>query len=74
MPIKVVRFFPMIFEYIKDSMNNRDASIYIEKSSIMKKRIDEYLRNNVDSQYFEKVIIWYKNLEKSIGDAKQLIQ
>ena len=64
----------MIFEYIKDSMNNRDASIYIEKSSIMKKRIDEYLRNNVDSQYFEKVIIWYKNLEKSIGDAKQLIQ
>lgn len=70
---KVVRFFPMIFEHIKDSMNNREVSIYIEKSSIMKKRMEKYLKNSVESQYLDKVTLWYKNLEKSIGDAKKLI-
>ena len=70
---KVVRFFPIIFDFIKGSMNNREVSIYIEKSSIMKKRMEEYLTSNGDSQYYEKVSLWCKNLEKSIGDAKQLI-
>ena len=40
---KVVRFFPIIFDFIKGFMNNREVSIYIEKSSIMKKRMEEYL-------------------------------
>lgn len=70
---KVVRFFPMIFECIKDSMNKREISIYIEKSSIMKKRMEEYLSNSVDSQYYDKVSIWCRSLEKSIGDAKHLM-
>ena len=70
---KVVRFFPMIFECIKASMNKREISIYIEKSSIMKKRMEEYLSNSVDSQYYDKVSIWCRSLEKSIGDAKHLM-
>ena len=70
---KVVRFFPMIFEQIKADMNNREISIYIEKSSIMKKRMDEYLGKSVDSQYCDKVSLWYKSLDKSIKDAKSLL-
>ena len=69
---KVVRFFSMIFEYIKCSMNNREVSIYIEKSSIMKKRMEEYLSSNTDSQYYDKVSSWYNVLEKSVEDAKKL--
>lgn len=70
---KVVRFFPMIFEHIKSSMNKREVSIYIEKSTIMKNRMEEYLANNEESQYYEKVRTWCASLEKSIGDAKKLI-
>lgn len=70
---KVVRFFPEIFEYIKDSMNNREVSIYIEKCSIMKKRMTDYLDKNKESQYYGKVKAWNSDLEKSIEEAKQII-
>lgn len=70
---KVVRFFSRIFEYIKCSMNNREVSIYIEKSSIMKKRMEEYLSSNTDSQYYDKVSSWSNVLEKSVEDAKKLM-
>lgn len=70
---KVVKFFPMIFEYIKDSMSNREASIYIEKCSIMKKRMMDYLSNNKELQYRNKVNSWYLDLEKSIEEAKRII-
>lgn len=71
---KVVRFFPKIFELTKDSMNNREVSIYIEKSSLMKKRMEEYLSNNEDLQYYEKVKTWSEELTKSIDEAKRLLK
>ena len=67
---KVVRFFSMIFNLIKADMDEREKSIYIEKSTIMKKKMEQYLNNNTDVQYYRNVQNWHKQLEESIAEAK----
>ena len=71
---KVVRFYPLIFNIIKNLAGNRELSIYIEKSSIMKSHMDDYLADNVDSQYYEKVNKWKQELIASINEAKKLLK
>ena len=71
---KVVRFYPLIFNIIKNLAGNRELSIYIEKSSIMKSHMDDYLADNVDSQYYEKVNKWRQELIASINEAKKLLK
>ena len=43
---KVVRFFARIYHMIKESLDKRELSIYIEKVTIMEKRMEEYLKKN----------------------------
>lgn len=71
---KVVRFYPLIFNIIKNLAGNRELSIYIEKSSIMKSHMDDYLADNVDSQYYEKVNKWKQELIASVNEAKKLLK
>lgn len=71
---KVVRFYPRIFDIIKNSAGKRELSIYIEKCSIMKKHMEDYLINNTESQYYEKIDRWNQELIASITEAKALIK
>lgn len=71
---KVVRFYSQIFNLIKDSLDKRKLSIYIEKSTIMNKHMVEYLENSNESQYFEKVKRWQQELTDSIEEAKALMR
>lgn len=71
---KVVRFYSKVFDFIKNSMNKRELSIYIEKSSIMNVRMVEYLENNDELQYIEKVKVWQQKLIDSVEEAKALIR
>ena len=71
---KVVRFFPFIFDITKNNLNKRELSIYIEKSSIMNKHMEEYLKNDKQHIYFNKVKKWQQDLLDSIDIAKELIK
>lgn len=67
---KVVRRFPDIYKIISDSLDKRELSIYIEKGSIMNKRMEEYLTKSTDSQYSAKVKSWREKLAETLEDAK----
>lgn len=71
---KVVRRFPDIFRIIKDSLDKRELSIYIEKASVMNRRMEEYISSVVDSQYNVKVSSWQKELSDTLEDAKAMIR
>ena len=40
----------------------------------MKSHMDDYLADNVDSQYYEKVNKWKQELIASINEAKKLLK
>ena len=66
---KVVKKFPEIYEIIKEKLNKKELLIYIEKTSIIKKHMEEYLTDSM-AQYYEKVKRWKQELEKTLEDAK----
>lgn len=71
---KVVRFYPIIFNIIKDNMDKRELSIYIEKASIMCRYMDIYLLNNSEDQSIRKVEKWKRNITESIDEAKEKLK
>jgi len=71
---KVVKFYAPIFAVIKNEMDNRQLSIYIEKGSIMVKKMDDYLSNNSYTQYYNNVDRWNNELKNSLVDAKGLLK
>lgn len=71
---KVVRVYAQIFAVIKDKMDNRQLSIYIEKASIMSKRMDDYVANNSIAQYNTKVNQWNVELKNSLDEAKGFLK
>lgn len=66
---KVVKKFPEIYRIIKEKWDKRELLIYIEKTSIMKKHMEEYLTDSM-VQYYEKVKRWKQELEETLEDAK----
>ena len=70
---KVVRKFSEIYLLIDESLDSRELSIYIEKTTIMKKHMEEYLADSM-SPYYENVQKWYKEIEKTLDDAKSRIK
>ena len=66
---KVVQFYPKIFDLIKNDLTSKNLSVFIENSTIMSKRMDNYLSDNDEIQYKEKVKTWQKNINLSINLA-----
>ena len=71
---KVVRFFAKIYNLVKDSLDKRELSIYVENASIIEKHMDNYLNKTDDSQYFLKVSAWHNELLETLNDAKVLLK
>lgn len=71
---KVVKFYSMIFSQIKENMDIKEHSIYIEKSTIMSKKMNEYLEKNRDSIYYKKIEKWNELLLDSINESKGMIK
>ena len=70
---KVVKKFPEIYGIINDKLDKRELLIYIEKTSIMKKHMEEYLTDSM-VPYYEKVKRWKQELEETLEDAKNRIK
>lgn len=70
---KVVKMFPKIFWLIKEDITPTDLSIYIEKNSIMRKKMEIYVQD-CDYQYQFKVKEWMKDLNDSLDEAKKLMK
>lgn len=72
---KVVIYFKNIFDLIKHKMNKRELSIFIEKSTVMDRRMDQYLlKKNLSLQYYSTVEEWSKSLKQVINEAKELLK
>ena len=71
---KVVKFYPVIFNLIKDEMDKSELSIYIEKNSIMCKYMETYLLKNPESQFAGKVIKWKESVKNSLDEAKEKLK
>ena len=57
----------------KKITNYRKRKEYIEKTSIMKKHMEEYLTDSM-VPYYEKVKRWKQELEETLEDAKNRIK
>ena len=70
---KVVKFYPMIFNIIKDRINKRELLIYIEKCSIMSKNMEKYISDySFRSDYYvSNVKKWNEDVLLSIKTAKE---
>lgn len=72
---KVVRKFSDIFLLVKDSLEKRAISIYIEKASILNKHMERYIAQDTFMQdYVSKIKRWQQELSATIDDAKTLLK
>ena len=71
---KVVKYYPMIFNLIKDRIDKRELLIYIEKCSIMTKKMEDYFNNSYGDYNVFIVKRWREDIIDSINEAKELLR
>ena len=67
---KVASKYSSIYSIIKENINNRQKSVYIEQSTNIIQKMKIYLDNNKNSLYYIKVEKWKSELQNSIDQAK----